>query len=79
MAKDAMGDGGADQDQDQDQTAGMGQHGLIHGDSEVTEVGTQGQSGQRNSDTLDTRQQTGATEPIRGKRNRVKTAHFWNR
>ena len=76
MAKDALGDGGADQDQDQ--TAGMGQHGLIHGDSEVTEVGTQGQSGQRNSDTLNTRQHTGATEPVRGKRNRVKIAHFLN-
>ena len=74
MAKDALGAGGSDQAQGQ--KVGTGQHGLINRDSEVTVVGTQSQSGQSNSDTINFRQHTAANEPIIGKRNRVKTNTF---
>ena len=75
--RDALGDGAADQEQDQ--PAGMGQHGDIRRDSGVMADGTQGQAGQTEGDTVDTREHNVAVEPVRGKRNRIKTAHFWNR
>ena len=73
-ARDAVGDGAADQEQDQPES--VFQHGDFHRDSGVMADGAQGQAGHTVSDT---RQHTAAVEPGRGKRNRVKTVKFWNK
>ena len=66
-AKDALGAGGSDQAQGQE--VGKGQHGLITRNNEVTVFGTQGQSVQHDA----------ASEPLTGRRKKVRTTHFWNR
>ena len=64
MERDAMGNGAGNHDQVQ--PAGVGQTGDIHRDGGARGDGAKGHEGL-----------TG--EPVKGKRNRVKTTHFWNR
>ena len=65
-AKDALGAGGSDQAQHQE--VGQGQHGLMNKNGEVTVFSTPGQSVQQNA----------ASEPLIGRRKKVRTTHFWN-